>query len=472
MRRANVVAIATAVTIGSLGASSALVWALTEPQTAPILPVTTAANPQADAVVHAVPDHEPSSPLQLDLSLVDLSRRPPWTSLTVAPGDSLSVLFERAEVPASDWMSLLKLDGEVNALRQLHPGDVIRIRKTADGHLAALEYRLDPLKTLHVERSGGQFESSVVKAPTTIRLVRAAGRIQHSLLSAVQRAGASPKIAANLARIFHWRVDLSRSIHKGDPFVLIYRQVYADGQLVKSGPILAAKLKTDNQTLTAFRFAAQHGDSNYYDQNGRSLKPSLLRTPLHYTRVSSPFSLRRYHPLLHTWRPHYGVDLAAPMGTPIKAAANGHVKFVGHDGGYGRLIILENFGPYSTRYGHLSRFADDLHKGDFVHQGQVIGYVGQSGAATGPHLHFEIRVNGVPKPPLKVALPDGAPIPSTEMVAYQHTITPILAQLKSAPPSGHTVLVERYVPAANGDQGHLNIASLNPAILGISPEAR
>src|SRR5699024_4727309 len=157
------------------------------------------------------------------------------------------------------------------------------------------------------------------------------------------------------------------------------------------------------------------------------------------------------------WRPHYGVDLAAPMGTPIKAAASGHVKFVGRDGGYGRLVILDHFDPYSTRYGHLSRFADGLHKGDFVHQGQVIGYVGCSGEALGPHLHFEIRVDGVPKPPLKVKLPDGAPIPDTAIARYRRTIAPMLAQLAPAPGPDGTIVVERHSTPANADNGRPNI---------------
>lgn len=425
-----------------------------------VKPIKTAAIP---VTVRSHSKYQWSASLQLDPLNGRLGSNTHWQSLTVSSGDTLSELFTRAGLPASDWIALLKLDGKVNALRDLNPGDVLRYQKSSSGHLAALEYVLGPLKTLHIKRTNRQFFSSITQRPKSVRVVRAAGEIRNSLLSAAQHAGVDPTTAANLANVLHWRIDLSRSIHAGDQFVLIYRQVYADHQLVKTGPVLAVKLKTSGRTITAFRYADKQGHTTYYDKNGKSLRPSILRTPVHYTRVSSHFSLNRLNPVLHVRRPHYGVDLAAPKGTPIRAAANGYVKLIGRDGGYGRLIILNNFGPYSTRYGHMSRFAKGLKKGDFVQQGQVIGYVGESGVATGPHLHFEIRINGVPKPPLKVDLPDGAPIPSNRQTAYRKAITPFLTALKSAPESGQTLLARRQIPESNA-AGKLTVASIRSAM--------
>lgn len=400
--------------------------------------------------------------LRRELTGMGLAHESHWRTLTVKPGDSLSTLFQRAGLPAADWTELLKLKGEADALTHLHPGDHMRIRKTRDGRLAALTYPLDALRTLHVQRAGQRFTQSIADQPRTVRVVRLSGRIRHSLSSAVQHAGASPGVAARLAHILRWRIDLSRSIHPGDRFVIVFRQVYAQNRLVKSGPVLAARLELRDRTLTAFRYIDGQGHVAYYDQTGRSFKPSILRTPVQYTRVSSPFNLHRINPVTHVRRPHYGVDLAAPRGTPIKAAANGHVKFIGRQHGYGRLVILQNFGPYTTRYAHMLRFADHLHKGDFVRQGQTIGYVGESGEATGPHLHFEIRVDGVPKPPLKVALPTGAPISDTRMAAYQQAIAPVLTALRTAPGRGHALLAERRTQAPD-DAQHLTVASLSPA---------
>lgn len=383
-----------------------------------------------------------------------------WQTVKVKSGDSLSELFSRAGLPATDWTALLQLQGKVGTLRSLHPGNVLHYKKSPDGHLAALKYALGPLNTLHVKRVDDHFTASVTHKAETVRVVRAAGQIHSALLTAVEHTGVNPTTAANFAHILHWRIDLSRAIHGGDHFTIIYQQVYVHHKLVKTGPVLAARLTTDNRSITAFRYTNQQGHTAYYDTTGKSLRPSILRTPVNYTRVSSPFSVHRFNPVLHVWRPHYGVDLAAPMGTPIKAAANGYVKFIGHDGGYGRLVMLNNFGPYSTRYGHMARFAKGLQQGDFVHQGQTIGYVGQSGVATGPHLHFEIRINGTPKPPLKVDLPDGAPIADDMRTAYRKAIKPFLAALNNAPQSGQVLLAERQVPHP-GDTDKLTVASIS-----------
>lgn len=272
--------------------------------------------------------------------------------------------------------------------------------------------------------------------------VRIAGRIHHTLYQAAREAGLSKSMTRALIGLFARQVDYRQDIHAGDRFVVVYQPNDADPT------IAAAELDLNDTTLRAFRYTDGDGNPAYYTLHGKPLKPTLLRTPLDYTRVSSPFSLRRLNPVLHIYRPHYGVDLAAPAGTPIHAAGPGRVTFRGRDGGYGNLIIIDNPGPYSTRYGHMSRFAKGIHVGSHVKQGEVIGYVGSTGLATGPHLHFEIRVNGKPEPPLKVPLPREA-LSEAQLMAYENEITPLLEDLDPTPlrPTGGAV-ADNDPPAA------------------------
>ncbi|HET8551589.1 MAG TPA: peptidoglycan DD-metalloendopeptidase family protein [Gammaproteobacteria bacterium] len=272
--------------------------------------------------------------------------------------------------------------------------------------------------------------------------VRIAGRIHHTLYQAARQAGLSKSMTRALIGLFARQVDYRQDIHAGDRFVVVYQPNDADPT------IAAAELDLNDTTLRAFRYTDGDGDPAYYTLHGKPLKPTLLRTPLDYTRVSSPFSLRRLNPVLHIYRPHYGVDLAAPAGTPIHAAGPGRVTFRGRDGGYGNLIIIDNPGPYSTRYGHMSRFAKGIHVGSHVRQGEVIGYVGSTGLATGPHLHFEIRVNGKPEPPLKVPLPREA-LTEAQLMAYENEITPLLEDLDPTPlrPAGGAAVADNDPPA-------------------------
>jgi murein DD-endopeptidase MepM/ murein hydrolase activator NlpD len=389
--------------------------------------------------------------LPIGLVSAALAHAGPWHTYPVELGDTLVTVFKRAGLDSSQWLQVLRLGSKADALRHIRTGDVLRIRKTPSGKLAALSYPLNRLETLQIFRFGDHLDASVKKKPIHIRKVRVSGQIEHSLLGALMHAGVRRIQALKFADIFKYRVDLSRNIHRGDRFALILKRQYVDHHLVKSGPIIAARLVLKKQTLDAFRYEA-NDDPAYYDRHGRSFKRSLLRTPVHYTRVSSHFSRHRLNPVTHKWAPHYGVDLAAPKGTPIKAAASGRVKFAGRKRGYGNVVELKNFGPYSTRYAHMSRFAKGLHKGSHVHQGQVIGYVGATGWATGPHLHFEIRVGGHPKPPLKVKLPNGTPIPKKAKSRFEHSIQPLLAKLEATPGPGHTLLAQRETPGGGAVQ--------------------
>ncbi|HET7588034.1 MAG TPA: M23 family metallopeptidase [Gammaproteobacteria bacterium] len=265
-----------------------------------------------------------------------------------------------------------------------------------------------------------------LRAPGVAPPTRIAGRIRHSLYRSARSAGLSRELTAALVGIFARRVDYRHDIQAGDRFVVVYE--HDDGE----PRIVAAELDLQGRAMRAFRYTDGSGQPAWYAMNGQPLKPTLLRTPVDYTRVSSPFSRRRLNPVLHIYRPHYGVDLAAPAGTPVRAAGDGRVTFRGRDGGYGKLIIINNPGPFSTRYGHMQRFAKGIHVGSYVQQGDVIGYVGSTGVATGPHLHFEIRVNGKPRPPLKVELPRQQ-LSGDALLAYEQAIAPLAGALDPTP---------------------------------------
>lgn len=363
-----------------------------------------------------------------------------WTPVTVQAGDTLSGLFDRLGLRSSQWRAILALGDVVAPLRHLSPGDTFRVRKTLNGHLAALHFPLTSTKTLVIRRRGGALSASVEHVNASNRHILAEGVVKQSLSAALQQAGAPARIATQLAHIFAGRIDLAQSVQPGDRFSVIYAAEFVNGSRVHTGPVIAASIHTQGRDLRAFRQMGSDHDSHYYDARGRSYQPSILRTPVNYTGVSSPFSMHRMHPILGIVRKHTGVDLAAPRGTPVHAAADGTVTYVGWISGYGRIVKLKHAMGYATRYAHMSAFADGLDEGDHVEQGQTIGYVGSSGLATGNHLHFEIRKNGVPHAPLKMALPSGKPLSGAVLTAFTNRIQPLIARLNGRVAPSNTLL--------------------------------
>ncbi|KPK40462.1 MAG: peptidase M23, partial [Gammaproteobacteria bacterium SG8_47] len=224
-----------------------------------------------------------------------------------------------------------------------------------------------------------------------------------------QRAGLSDNLIMELAAIFGWDVDFALDIREGDEFAVIYEEHFLDGEKLRDGAIIGAEFVNQGQRYQAVRYTDPEGRGDYFTPDGMSMRKAFLRTPVEFSRISSRFGTRK-HPVLNKFRAHKGVDYAAPQGTPIKAAGDGKVIFAGTKGGYGRTAIIQHGGRYSTLYAHMSKFARGVRSGKYVRQGQTIGYVGSSGLATGPHLHYEFRVNGVHRNPLTVKLPEAAPI--------------------------------------------------------------
>lgn len=371
----------------------------------------------------------------------------PWRQFTVKPGDSLSRIFARAGLPAREWIALLDLGDNVEPLETLRVGETLEMRKTTNGRLAELRFKLNAVDTLSVSRNNlgnatdpGPLEAQIVHLDTYTRRLSARGTVAESLSQSLSRAGVPPHIATQLANIYRYRANLSRRMHPGDAFSVVYDAQFADGKRVAAGPVIAASITTGDKNLKAFRAINDDGEARYYDATGKPYEPSLLRHPVNYSRVSSPFDPNRLHPILHVRRPHLGVDLAAPRGTPIHAGGNGVVKFVGRKHGYGRMVKLSHFDGYTTRYGHMYQFADGLHKGDRVTKGQLLGYVGATGAATGPHLHYEVRLNGTPHNPLTMKLPDGHTLSQARLASFTNRVQPLIARLDDVPDMPRTLL--------------------------------
>jgi murein DD-endopeptidase MepM/ murein hydrolase activator NlpD len=353
-----------------------------------------------------------------------------WQEITVRPGDNMSLIFSRLGLKYAELHDILSSSTSTSGLKDLQPGQKIRF-VIDDGRVTKLLYEQDLLHALHVSRVAGQFHSRLIISEPDRHVRSAGGIIDSSLFLSGQAAGLTDNIIMQLADIFGWDIDFVLDIRQGDRFAVIHEEFFKDGHKIRDGSILAAEFVNRGRVYRAIRYVTSDGRSNYYSDKGDAMRKAFLRTPVNFTRISSRFNLARRHPILNTIRAHKGVDYAAPHGTPVIATGDGKVDFVGTNGGYGKMIVLRHGGSYSTAYAHLARYARDLKPGRAVSQGQVIGYVGQSGLATGPHLHYEFRVNGVHRNPLKVPFPKAEPIAAEYLEDFKSKAAPLLAQLEA-----------------------------------------
>lgn len=327
----------------------------------------------------------------------------------VSHNDTLDRIFRRLKLDLADLASLRSLPGLKDALDRLHPGEALQLIHR-DGSLFGLERKVSPSETLKVVRDDSGFRSEVLENPLETRERTVQGTIASSLFEAVAKAGAHDQTALSLAEIFGWDIDFVLDIQPGDTFTVTYEEISQDGQYIKDGPILAALFVNQGHAYRAVRYVDPSGAAHYYTPEGLSMYRAFLRTPVEFTRISSKFNPNRRHPILNAIRAHKGVDYAAPIGTPVRAAGDGRVLFAGKKGGYGNVLEIAHTRGIVTRYGHLSRFAKGMRAGQKVTQGSIVAYVGMSGLATGPHLHYEYLVNGVHKNPQTVSLPSAEPI--------------------------------------------------------------
>ncbi|MGH8321024.1 MAG: M23 family metallopeptidase, partial [Gammaproteobacteria bacterium] len=325
----------------------------------------------------------------------------------------------------------MALGGDTDRLKRIRVGQVITIGHDADGRIFSLSMKLDDAHTLEVAKTAAGYQASVADIPTETSVAYAHGVIENSLFDAAGRAGLSDPVTMQLIHLFGWDIDFAHDIRSGDSFTVLYQKIHRQGEPVADGPILAAEFATPGKTYRIVRFTDPSGRTDYYTPDGHSVRKALLRAPVAYTRISSGFSLHRMNPVLHIVRPHYGVDYAAPTGTPIEAAGDGRIVFEGRKEGFGRCVIIKHGGGFSTLYAHMSHFRNGLHAGSRVKQDQVIGYVGMSGEATGPHLHFEILEDGVPRNPRTVKLPSADPILAKFRPDFTHSMDTLLAQMSN-----------------------------------------
>lgn len=350
---------------------------------------------------------------------------------TVQPGETMERIV-RGYGLAPTELAALRADPTLRPrIDRISPGDELTLRIEGD-RLLAFGRALSATETLQsVRGADGRFTGEVREDPLE-RTVRTTGaEIKGSLFQSADAAGLSDATALKIAEIFRWDIDFVLDIRPGDRFKVTYEALHQNGVPVGDGELLAVEFTNQGETYRAVRWTPPGGTTDYFTPEGRSLRKAFLRAPLEFSRVSSRFNLYRRHPILNRMRAHRGVDYAAPIGTPVRAAGDGRVAFVGVKGGYGNVVELSHPGGVRTVYGHLSRFARGLRAGQTVDQGQLIGHVGMTGLATGPHLHYEYLKDGVHKDPQKVPLPKAEPVPTQHLPAFRAHADPLLAGLEA-----------------------------------------
>jgi murein DD-endopeptidase MepM/ murein hydrolase activator NlpD len=390
----------------------------------------------AYVLTHNVPPNAaPSTPAAIEAVALAIPSAPKLIgdeiALIVQRNDTLERIFRRLRLSLDDLATILQVPGVRESLQRLRPGDKVTVVHE-DGVVHALNRRINDTQVLSVMRGGDGFAAEVITTPLETSTARAHGKISTSLFVAARAAGVTPETILRLANdIFGWEIDFALDIQPGDRFKLVYEKKYRDGQYISDGRILAAEFINNGMVHRAVRYTSADGViDDYFSPDGRSMRRQFLRAPLDFTRISSGFSFSRLNPILNTFTAHRGVDYAAPTGTPIKAAGDGRVSFAGVNGGYGRVVMIEHGGRVTTLYAHMSRFASDVYKGQRIKQGQIIGYVGSSGWSTGPHLHYEYRVDGTHMNPRTVKLPSATPVPAEYRTDFLAKSAALLAELE------------------------------------------
>lgn len=380
-------------------------------------------------------------PLDATVSMAPQAPQSYWREERIQRGDTLARLLARLRVNDAAVMAFLNTAPEARALFQLIPGRSLRAATTADGTLLMLHY-LNGERLLTIARNGETFTAEHKAAGLETRVVSVAGEIRSSLFAATDALNIPDAVAMQMVEIFSTDIDFHKDLRKNDRFSAVYEMLHERGEPVRAGRLLSAEFINQGRVLNAVWFetnpAMNNTEGAYYTLEGKNIRKAFLRSPLEFSRISSGFSAARYHPILNTWRAHNGVDYAAPMGARIKATADGVVDFAGVQGGYGNVVILRHQKKYTTLYAHMSGFAPGLQKGARVQQGDVIGAVGMTGLTTGPHVHYEFRINDVHTDPLSVALPTAFPIAPELKLKFQQAAAPqarTLNLLRGATPS-------------------------------------
>jgi murein DD-endopeptidase MepM/ murein hydrolase activator NlpD len=384
-----------------------------------------------------------------------LPPRPEYTATIQAKlgkGDNLFDILIKNDIDSREIHELVTAARCVHNLSRMRQDQTFCLDfDTRDGRILRFVTDIDQEHRLVVERNGQGLESRKETYEFEIKHEVVSGTIHNSLFLAATDAGLPPILILELAEIFAWDIDFNVDIRQGDSFDVLYETKYLNGEVSHRGGVLAARVVSQNKPFWAFYFQDSTGKSDYYDQAGRSLRKAFLKSPLTYRRISSGFSYRRFHPILKIYRPHLGVDYAAPTGTPVRTLGDGRIKYAGWKGGFGRYIEVRHNDIYTTTYGHLHRYAKGISKGKYVEQGQVIGYVGSSGLSTGPHLDFRLLKNGQFINPLKVNFPDADPVRAEEMEAFKKITESFIEEME------RTRQPEKITESSHAEDSHAHL---------------
>jgi len=351
-----------------------------------------------------------------------------WQVETVRLNESVGEMFGRLNLGQGDVHRIVNFSAQTQELARVFPGEQIAFRMES-GKLTGLQFDGDEAHRVLLTVDGNQISQRLIERQIERRVSYASASIKHSLFGSAMNAEMSDALIVRLAGIFNYDIDFAQDLQPGDSFALVYEQIYRDGEKLRDGDIIAATFINRGKRFEVYRFVDDAGRPDYLSADGRSRKKAFIRTPVEFTRITSKFSPNRLHPIMGRMMRHMGVDYAAPTGTPIMATGNAVVEFIGVQNGYGNVIYLKHPGGIETVYGHQSRFAKGLRRSDRVSQNQIIGYVGMTGLATGPHLHYEFRIGGAHKDPLSVDLPVADPLSGREMARFKASTAPLLAQL-------------------------------------------
>lgn len=382
---------------------------------------------------HAGPVHAPRQSMALLLPPLPAARAQgqqgdSWQVVVVERGQTLGSIFEDLDIPARTLAAVLRQPGAKAALTRLKPGTQLMFDLPVDGGVRAMRFDRDDEHRVELAFRGDEVSQSVIRRPVETKTVVISGEVGRSLFHSARKRGLTAANVNTLTdEIFKYDIDFNEDVGAKDRFSVVVEQKWREGELIGTGPVLAATFTTGGQVHAGFRYE-RNGKPEYFTGDGRPLKKSFIRMPIPYARLTSGFGSRR-HPVLGGTRMHRGVDYAARTGTPIMAAGDARVQFAGWKGGYGRTVILDHGRGYTTLYAHMSNFGK-FRAGARVPQGAVIGYVGSSGMSTGPHLHYEFRVNGAHRNPLSVTMPPPEPLSGAQLAHFRAQTGPALARIR------------------------------------------
>lgn len=354
---------------------------------------------------------------------------PSWHETTIQKGDTLASVLGRYQIAPSDIDTISNLALVKKNLKKLQLGHSLKLLSDDKHQLEEFTYEINNRTVLLILRKSGRLQAEIQEQPVDTKTVFANGVVNQSLYQTGKSAGIPRQVMTQLTEIFGRQINFSKDLQPGDSFNLIYQKTTIGEETLNVGPIMAAEFTHKGKLYQAIRFELSKGEAHYYTPNGEGLERSFLRYPIKYARISSHFNLSRLHPILHTRRPHLGVDFAAPSGTPVKASGEGKITFAGRKSGYGNMVTIDHGQSITTIYAHLKKTATGIKTGKRIKRGDIIGYVGSTGLASGPHLHYEVRINNKPHNPLTVKLPQTNIIPREHKMAFNKLTKQLMSQL-------------------------------------------